>query len=193
MSLQPIIDIVAKHLAVQAAQSMTDADEDCDVESQCRYRLERNGKVLMCAVGVLLDGHVDVTQLEGLPASDIFQDDTKTGFSGALAAVHDAAADRLKELVPGMSTEHLGRYLDSIQTYHDADDNFIFPGRHSATLPRYADVLKLNLTEEEREVRIRADLEHRVNHVAAIIADEQEQQFQADQFLNTADELETEQ
>lgn len=173
MSLQPIVDIIAKHLAVQAAQSMADEDEDCDIESQCRYRLERNGKVLMCAIGVLLDGHVDVTQLEGLPASDIFQDDTKTGFSGTLAAVHDAAANRLKELVPGMSTEHLGRYLDSIQNYHDADDNFL--GHGSVTLPRYADVLKLNLTEEEREVRIRADLEKRVNAITANLAGEKEQ------------------
>lgn len=171
MILQPVIAAVAKHLAVQSAQSMYDEDEECDIEAQCRYRLERNGKVLMCAVGVLLDGHVDVTHLEGLPASDIFQNNMD-GLSTELAAVHAAAGERLQELAPGMSTDHLGRYLDSIQNYHDADDTF-FPAS-STTLPRYIDVLKLNLTEEEREVRIRADLEKRVKHVEAEIQGESE-------------------
>ena len=163
MNFQPVIDIVAKHLAVQNAQSIAVEDGDDDLDCQCRYRLERNGIVLMCAIGAILDGHVDVKDLEGLPASDIFLD-TSSGFSPELAAVHDQAANRLKELMPeGMSTYTFSVYLDSIQHYHDAEDMFFgIPG------PRYIQVLAQNLTEEEREARIRSDLETRI---AAVTAD----------------------
>lgn len=157
--LQPAIDIIAKHLAVQNAQSVTPG------QHLCRYRVVRADKVRMCAVGILLDGHVDVTVLEGLPASAIFHEDANIMFPSDVVVVYEAAA-RLREFAPDMPIEHLSQYLDTIQTYHDADGH-LYPGQRSQ--PCYIDVLKLNLTEEEREVRIRADLEQRINVVTADI------------------------
>ena len=155
---QPLIDIIAPHLAKQSAQAMSDLGDDFG-DGSCHYRIERNGKVLMCAVGALLDGHVDVTELEGLPASDLLQPDTE-GLTASLADVHDKATARLRSLVPTASLDHLGIVLDDFQNYHDATENMF-----NDTRTRYADVLKMQLTEEQREAHIRADLQRRLNYL----------------------------
>lgn len=59
-SMQEVFNIVSSHLLTQKERCMV------DTTGECKYRLERDGKVFMCAVGCLIPDELYQRSMEGV-------------------------------------------------------------------------------------------------------------------------------
>lgn len=116
MNKQEVFDIVSKHLIMQGEQSR----ENCD--SCCRYRIEKDGKVLKCSVGCLIPDREYYEQLEYKPVCLVGKEKDGSKFIVEITVV-GAIIERL--------------YCDSNMTVEDALFLDELRGIHDWTSPKH--------------------------------------------------------